>query len=189
MTPVGPPNEWLAGLVLCLPEIKMEAPRFDLAQCRNPAEREFINALHARAEAGGWFADSWPVPGKIIVSVDIVDAAANCVLRMLRVDFDGSSLIYGRDETFQLVTDLDPASLDVVVVADKPPADLANIAADWLEREMRRPVVCHEWHRPEFSHKEWLFADTGEQLVWSDSANAKRGELGRPDKITPVDGA
>ena len=167
----------------------MEAPRFDLVECRSPPEREFINALHARAEAGQWFADSWPVPGKIIVTVDIIDAEANCVLRMLRVDFDGTALTYGRDETFQLATELDPARPDVVVVVDKPPVRLADIAADWLEREMHRPVVRHEWHRPEFSHKIWLFADTGEHLVWSDSANANRSGLGAPDKVIPVKGA
>jgi len=164
----------------------MDAPRFDIDECRNQAEHEFINALHARAEAGLWFADSWLEPDKIIVTVNIMDAEANCVLRMLRVDFDGTALTYGRDETCQLTTFLDPTRPDVVVIADKPPAGLAEIAADWLEHEMRRPVVRHEWHRPEFSHRIWLFADTGEHLMWSDSANANRPGLGVPDKIISV---
>lgn len=164
----------------------MEAPRFDLAECRSPAEREFIKALHARAEDGSWFADSWLGPGRITLTVDLIDAEVNCVLRMLRVDFDGSKLIYGRDETFQLATDLDPARPDVVVIAGMSTADLAIIAAGWLEQEMRRPVVRHEWHQPGFVHRKWLFADTGEHLIWSDSANSRRTGLGAPDMVVSV---
>lgn len=164
----------------------MEAPRFGLAECRTEQERDFVEALHARAEVGRWFADSWPVPGKIIVTVDISDPDANCVLRMLRVDFDGSVLMVGTDETYQLATDLDPSRPDVLVVREKNPAAQAKFAADWLEHEMSRPIVRHEWHRSEFSHTLWLLADNGQALVESDSANAKRRGLGAPDKIIPV---
>ena len=167
--------------------INVVAPRFDLHECRSECEREFIDLLHSRAEAGAWYADSWPRDDRIIITVDICDPERNGVLRMLRVDYDGSTLTFGRDETCQLATDLDPSRAGVIVMRDRSIADLAAAAADWLEREMSRPIVRHEWERPGFTRILWVLADTGEALVVSDSANAKsRDGLGPPDRTVPV---
>ncbi len=167
--------------------VKVVALRFDLDECNNEREKEFIDLLHARAEAGGWYADSWQRDDRIIIAVDIHDRQRNGVLRMLRVDYDGSALAVGPDETYQLVTDLDPARSGVVVWRDRPVAELAALAADWLEREMSRSVVRQEWLRPTFTHTRWLLADTGQELVWSDSANnGHREELGPPDRMISV---
>jgi hypothetical protein len=88
--------------------MKVNAPRFELDECRSEVEREFVEALHSRAESGGWCADAWPRDDRIIVTVDLCDAGCNCVLRMLRVDFDGSMMVAGPDGTGQLASNLDP---------------------------------------------------------------------------------
>jgi hypothetical protein len=36
------------------------AAHFDFAECNRERERGFVEAFHARAEAGGWFGESWP---------------------------------------------------------------------------------------------------------------------------------
>jgi hypothetical protein len=75
------------------------------------------------------------------------DPAYNRVLRTLRVDFDGMAVWFGPDETHQFATDLDPARPGVSVLPGRPVTELAAAAADWLEREMWRPIVRHEWDR------------------------------------------
>jgi hypothetical protein len=159
------------------------APRFDLDECDNEAERTFIEAMHARAEAGGWFADVWRVrPDCITLSVCPADddPKYNCVLRALRVDFDGSTVWFGPDETYQFVTELDPGRRGVYVQSGLPVGALANAAADWFEREMRRPIARHEWDRLDsrgVAPRLWVLADTGEGLV----------EQGRPPRDIPPD--
>jgi hypothetical protein len=113
--------------------VPVAAPRFDLRECNTESERIFVEALHARAIAGGWYADSWRRPDRVILSVDRI--RGNAVVRTLRVDFDGVAVLFGDDETHQFVTDLDPA-LGTTRVTGRPPAELAGVAADWLEREM-----------------------------------------------------
>ena len=154
--------------------IKVDAPRFDVVECRDERERDFVEAIHSRAEAGSWFADVWPRDNRFVLTVCPGDSEYNCVLRTLRIDFDGIAVSFGPDETHQLVTDLDPARPGVSVMSGRPPAELALSAAIWLEQEMRRPIVRREWNRPTFQRREWLLADTGEGLVVSDSANAFR---------------
>jgi hypothetical protein len=170
--------------------VPVAAPRFDLEGCNNDAERAFIEAVHARAEAGKWFADAWRVrEGCVTLSICPADndPKYNCVLRTLRVDFDGKAVWFGPDETHQFATDLDPARPGVFVLSHQPITELAAAAADWLEREMRRPIVRHEWDGPGFSRRLWVLADTGEGLVISDSANMfRRSGLGPPDRITLV---
>jgi hypothetical protein len=169
--------------------IPIVAPRFDLTKCNNERERGFIESLHARAEAGDWYADWWPRNDRLMLSVSRVDGVHNLVLRTLRIDFAGDAVRFGPDETHQFATDLDSTRPGVFAISGLPVAELATTAADWLEREMRRPIVRYEWHRPGFWRREWLLADTGEGLVVSDSANViKRPGLGIPDKIVTVAG-
>jgi hypothetical protein len=117
--------------------IPVRAPRFDATECNTELEREFIEALHARAVRGGWYADSWPRADRFLLSVTILDQLAKCVVRTLRVDFDGVAVTFGDDETHQFVTNLDP-SQGAAVVSGLPITELADIAANWLEREMHR---------------------------------------------------
>jgi hypothetical protein len=168
---------------------KVSAPRFGLDDCNDDSERQFIEALHARAEVAGWFADGWPRDDRIIITVCPVDAEYNSVLRTLRVDFDGHSVVFGTDETHQLVTDLDPSRPGVELLRARPIQDLASAAADWLEREMKRPIVRHEWNRKDFTRRLWVLADTQEGLVVSDSSNATtRDSIGPPDRSVTLPG-
>jgi len=166
--------------------MNVKAPRFEIDECRGEAEREFVETLHSRAEARGWYADAWPRDDRLILTVDLCDPEYNCVLRMLRVDFDGSVMYSGPDETSQLVSDLNPDRADVLRMCDQSPTLLANAAADWLEREMGRPIERLEWTRSAFRHRLWRFADTGEELLWSDSENKRRTDLGSPDRVASV---
>jgi hypothetical protein len=169
--------------------VPVVAPRFALTQCNNEREREFIEALHGRAKAGRWYADSWPRADRVIVTVDICDPDRNCVLRMLRIDFTGRAVAFGPDETYQLVTDLDPRRPGVFIVEGRPEAELADAAGDWLEREMDRAIERQEWDGPGFWRRLWVLADTGERLVVSDSANnIQRPGLGPPDRVVTLPG-
>ena len=50
-----------------------------------------------------------------------------------------------------------------------------------------RPIVRREWNRQNFQRREWLLADTGQELVFSDSANLRvREDLGPPDRVVHV---
>jgi hypothetical protein len=139
------------------------------------------------AEAGGWFADSWPRDDRIVLSVCVSDPEQRSVLRTLRVDFDGVAVSYGPDETHQFATDLDPRRPYVTVMSRRPVAELALAAATWLQREMRRPITRHEWDRPDFRRKVWVLADTGQELVVSDSSNIiRRQRIGPPDRVVQV---
>ena len=113
--------------------VPVDAPRFRLAECNTDSERLFIEALHARSVAGGWVADSWPQPDRIIVSICRQNSGG--ISHTLRVDFDGTSLKYGYDETQQFVTELSPAH-GAKEATGRSPVELAGVAADWLEREM-----------------------------------------------------
>lgn len=115
--------------------LSVAAPRFDLVECNTEQEREFIAALHLRAVAGNWYADSWLRTNRLIIAVYPLE-------RTLRVDFDGTTIIFGDDETHQFVTDLDSAK-GATVVKGKPIAELAEIAADWIERETWRTRASH----------------------------------------------
>jgi hypothetical protein len=171
--------------------VPVTAPRFDLAECNSDAERAFLVALHARAEAGGWFADSWRVwDNRLTLSVSPCDDEPeyNCVLRTLRVDFDGAVVRLGPDETHQFVTDLDPARPGVSMMSGLPIAELAAAAADWLEREMQRPIVRHEWDRLDkrgVAPRLWVLADTGEVIGVRGQCSP---DFGPPDRVVPVRG-
>jgi len=168
--------------------VRVVAPRFHLTECNTDREREFIEALHARAAAGGWYAGAWPRGDRVILYVCLSDRdpAYNCVLRTLRVDFDGTAVWFGPDETHQFVTDLDPARPSVSVLSDRSVDQLAAAAADWLEGEMRRPIVRHEWDRldrREVAPRLWVLADTGEGIV---ARGQRSPDFGPPDRVVPV---
>ncbi len=116
MSGVVPPREGASM-------VQVAAPRFDLDECNSEAEGVLIEALHARADAGGWCADVWRVwDDRLTLSVcpSDDDPEYNCVLRTLRVDFDGTTVRFGPDETGQFATDLDPTRSEVSVLSGGP---------------------------------------------------------------------
>jgi hypothetical protein len=93
---------------------------------------------------------------------------------------------FGPDETHQFSTDLDPARPGVSAMSGLPVADLAAAAADWLEREMRRPIVRHEWDRLDqrgVAPRLWVLADTGEGIG---ARGQRTPDFGPPDRVVPV---
>jgi len=168
--------------------VPVAAPRFGLTDCNSDREREFIESVHARAEAGGWYAGSWPRNDRFVMYVCLSDRDPdyNCVLRTLRVDFDGSAVWFGPHETHQFVTDLDSDRSDVSMLSGRPIRELAAAAADWLEREMRRPIVRYEWDRLDrrgVAPRLWLLRDTGEPLV---ARGSRSPDFGPPDRVIAV---
>jgi hypothetical protein len=168
--------------------MKVVAPRLEIQECRPGAEFEFVSELNSRAEKGAWSADYWPRDDRLLFTVCPSDREHNCVLRTLRIDFDGARVVFGPDETHQLVTDLDPGRPGVRLVSGISPTAMADAAADWIERELARPIVRREWKGMTFTHREWILDDTGERLAWSDSENRPRPDLAEPSTVTFVSG-
>lgn len=117
--------------------VPVVAPRLLQDSCRDQLERRFLEQLNYRAEKGGWYADSWShLSDHVVISIALTKG--NAVVRTTRVDFFGTRLVLGLDETHSFVTELNPASPDVKVVSTGAPEALADVAADWLESEIAR---------------------------------------------------
>jgi hypothetical protein len=114
------------------------------------------------------------------------DPQYNTILRTLRIDFFGDRVRFGKDETGQLATPLDPTRPDVTEVFGKSPLELASIAADWLEREFARVFLRYEWDRLDsrgVAPRAWVLADTRRCLV---SRGERSPNFGQPDRIVEV---
>jgi len=169
--------------------LQVHAPRLDATECRDQRELEFLNRLQLRAESANWRGTAWGHETLLVIGVDVSDNECNCVVRSLRVDFNGERVLCGDDETSQYVTDLSPDGPGVATYERQSPATLADLAADWLERELARKIVRQEWNKWRFKRRVWLFADTGQKIMFSDSAN-KRDRLfvGEPDRSVVIEG-
>ncbi len=170
--------------------VPVVAPRFHLDECNTEAERAFIEAMHRRSEAGGWYPNAWVWGDRVVLAVCSSDHTPgyNLLLRTLRVDYDGREVRFGPDETHQFATDLNPVRSGVSVLSGLPVTELAAAAADWLEREMRRPIERHEWDRLDkrgVAPRLWVLGDTGEGLV---ALGQRSPDFGPPDRVVPVPG-
>lgn len=115
-----------------------------LDECRTEGEREFIREMSRRAL--GWRQlgiDHDHLSGTtepfVMLILDI--SADRCVIRTLRADYRDFKVVVGEDSTGQSATDLDETSPHVLVVTEGTPRSLAAAAADWMEQEIRRPIV------------------------------------------------
>ena len=116
--------------------IQVVAPRLDQSECRNHLERRFLERLDRRAERAGWYADSWShTTDHVLVAISLWRDGGP-VYRDLRADFFGDRLLLGDDETHQFVTELDPDLPGVTAVELPTPEAMADVAADWFEREL-----------------------------------------------------
>lgn len=116
---------------------------------RNLEEREFLTILYDRVSALEQYKlmeydDFWMFYHDNILTVafDIIDENANVVLRSLRIDFTETSLLMGRNETFQYVSALDTNNPDVKKYkkTEYTTIQLAEIAAQWVSQEISRKV-------------------------------------------------
>jgi hypothetical protein len=166
----------------------------DVDDCPTEAEREFLTALCAHSSEWLRFGLS-PDAGLIqfedsvlTVALDVSDHKQGVVLRTLRIDFDGSGVVLGYDETGALVTKLDVQNPDVKEYREfgVTPTDCANAAAEWLEVELARRIERREWNTPLFKHQEYVVVDMNQCIAWSDSQNKRRSGLGVPHRVTIV---
>jgi hypothetical protein len=106
-----------------------------LTDYRTLEEREFLEALHTRAAAAGWYADAWPRTNCITLSVIVNDSSTGQLLKTLRIDFNGSDVVLGYDATHQLV---DEREVRTSGDACEPRSirELATEAADWIEEQL-----------------------------------------------------
>lgn len=161
---------------------------------RNEAECEFLTALFDHAQE--WFqlgltnehcminySDS-----TLMIAFDVCDWKQSQVLRSLKLDFTGTSVLMGETGTnlFDFKFDLNDSKIKVYGKEDGLPSTLANLAAKWLFQELSRQIVRREWITNSYHHTQYEMADTGQVLSWSDSQNKKRFWLGSPTTITIV---
>jgi len=163
--------------------VTVNAPRFEITECNNELERQFIELIHLRSEADGWYPGVvWTHDDRLVLGVDIIDCELNCVLRSLRVDFYGQKVLFGDDETYQFVTDLDPYRSGVSMLSNRPVQEMAGIVADWLIGQIRRQIVCRQWLY-DCDFREWVYEDDPNRGLVN-SGTRVRGRA--PDKIIPV---
>ncbi|HEY1068682.1 MAG TPA: hypothetical protein VGE52_21340 [Pirellulales bacterium] len=118
--------------------VPVVAPRFYVEEpheCNDERERAFIEALHSCTENSDCSWESWPRPDRFLLSHSKI--VQGCVVRTLRIDFDGSVVWLGDDETHQFATDLDASRPDVYLLEGFPVHVLAAAAAYWMEYQTR----------------------------------------------------
>lgn len=167
---------------------------FEMGDYKDDRERRFVEAMRARAL--GWAAlgvrpdEAFVLPDEglpfLRLGVDVVDREAAAIVRSYQVRFDYQSVVVGEDPTGQFTDPPDPRR-SATLRADDPEA-LAAFACGWLEGELKRPIERHEWETATFRHTRWVMPDTGDELMWSDSANDPRPDLGEPDRRVLVRG-
>ncbi len=132
--------------------------------------------------------DETQLLSRLIFMVDIVDRERASVVGCPRVEFDGAT-IAGCWGSSHYCDEIDPTADDSFSV-DAAGLDLervAEIAADWFDAQVRRPVERREWRRNRnVFHRRWVLADSGRILCLSDDENQQREELQEPDVITQL---
>lgn len=170
---------------------------FEVESYRTEQERAFVAAIRKRANDWGdldvWADDSFTQrrEDRLILALDLVDRERHSVLRTLRADYDETGVVVGPDPSGQLVGGIDTSRGDAVVHrGGGTPESLADIVADWMENEMRRPIERHEWQRQRLFRRlrfhRYVLADTGESLGSSYPDNRPRSQLGSPNRIVVV---
>lgn len=155
---------------------------------RNEEEKEFLTVLIAHADE--WFKvgltnqDCYLIHDEstLTVAFDICDFEMSVVLRCLRIDFTGQSLLLGYDDSMQYVCPLSADNPDVKLYqrTEHSLKDFAEIAAKWLLSELSRKIERREWRIGSILHQQYVVADTNQPLSWSDSENKRRYGLGTP---------
>ena len=169
--------------------IPVQASQLGIDECRTVQEKEFIEQLNSRAIAASWIPyNCFSCDEGLVLYLDQSDKDPryNTILRTLRIDFFGDRVRYGKDETGQLATPLDPTRSDVSEVLSESPLALASIAADWLEREFAREFLRYEWDRLDargVAPRAWDFAETRQCLVYR---GERTPDFGPPDRIVKV---
>jgi hypothetical protein len=135
---------------------------------RTEAEIAFLRQLERLHESHGAHAafDAWTMYPPLVVTVTISDPEHNCILRTLRIDFDGSSLVGGNDPSHQIDPQLDPDDPDHFEMRTQLAAErFADVAFSWFSDQADRPIDRQEWREGSRTWRRWVLADTGRPLV------------------------
>jgi len=161
---------------------------------RNNAEEQFLTVLfeHSTAWAELGVTDDccyisyWD--STLMIAFDVCDWNGNQVVRSVKVDFNGTSVLMGETGTNLFDFKFDPNSPNVKVLpkVDMTYIDLANEAAKWVFEELSRPIVLKEWVTCSYHHKQYELYDINRPLSWSDSQNKQRSPLGKPTRAAIV---
>ncbi|MEV8558226.1 hypothetical protein AB0478_17585 [Streptomyces sp. NPDC051917] len=157
------------------------------------AQRVFLAALRARA--GAWLCHSEDT--QLVEPEDgcphwraVLDVPAqieNLYLITVGVCFDGTRILGGElhDQSFY-PHPIDQSGVDVIDAVGTPEG-LAQVAADWFERILARPVERREWESNGNTASEYVFSDTGAGICRG--GQLVPGAYRRPpDRITPARG-
>ncbi|TYP89033.1 hypothetical protein [Blastococcus xanthinilyticus] len=168
---------------------------------RNEAETAYLARL--REEVGGWTLDglspghTWAADIGLPLYIDIDVPGLSELRRPLQVGFwtGGPSAgrsggyvlqgVWGDDHPLDDHDGNSPECLTVIGV-DATPEQHATWAAEWLLRQLRRPVVREDWLRDgRVVAATWRLSDTG--TVLARQGSSPRRLLRRaPDRVTEV---
>jgi hypothetical protein len=158
----------------------------DLSQ----AERVFL--AHLREWASAWPCGPQdtqlvePEDGcpnwRAVLDVGTEMERGNLCLITVAVCFDGTSVRCGEVHSQSYYPCPDERSRVEVVEATGTPEDLAEIASEWFERILVRPVERREWRANGRLTYDYVFADTGTGLGCGGAAGPERFRR-PPDRV------
>lgn len=168
---------------------------------RNEAETAFLAQL--RREAGNWTVEGLSAGDTATIDIGVplyadVEVPGLAALgRSLQIGFwtggpwaerSGGFIlqgVWGDDHPLDDYSGNDPECLTVVGV-DARPEQHAAWAAEWLLRQLHRPVVREDWSRDgRVVASTWRLADTG-TVLRRQGASSRRLLRRAPDQVTPV---
>ena len=170
-----------------------EDPEDDLSD----PQREFLAALRVRARSWactpnytvlvepGRPGDEWRALMDVATKAGAT-AGKGSILVTIAVAFDGMSVHGGEvhSQNYHFLSHL-RSLVDPLPLETGTPEQLADIAADWFEQIMARPVLLHEWDRHGRTYSRYVFADTGTGI----GGNLFLGNVtGPPDRVIQARG-
>jgi hypothetical protein len=155
---------------------------------RNEAERRFLDrmaelVLTNPLEPEALF-DAWFYYPQLVMTLCICDPGDPCVLRTLRVDYDGCRIVAGNDPSHQITEEhMDSEDPDAFETDDgNSPEEFAELAFDWFCDQANRPIERHEWTGTDHGWYLWILADAERGLVARYSGRPDRP----PDRIVRI---
>ena len=126
----------------------------------------------------------------LVVAIDVVDRQEQSVLSVPRADFCQQGVMYGFDESRQLVGHMNPDpkknNISPFNVPEATPKQCAYAIAHFFASTLCRPVERREWRRRDFVHKEWFFSDTETRLQNRSVVCFENLTIGAPDQVVVV---
>lgn len=123
---------------------------------------------------------------RLSLGIDIVDRQSNVVITVPRIDHYENKVVVGYDYDSQMSVHISETIDNTLIGSQLSESEMAEYALNWIDKGLRRNVERREWIMPNYTHKKWFYTDTNEEILWSDSQNVKRDELGNPTQVIPI---